>query len=478
MRVTELYEINRKQPSLEFLDVDTSKDIKLYLNAKAIRQLESDWGDHCEDLLKSFFNEVLEAAKLGKNSRGLELLSKLSEPNETHLGQSRGESNGRGLGPKKAREIWSSFKASKAVKTGVLEDLEDTVLLIDGISTDILSDIITNVIRGPLISFTQRMCEKYSIPMADQVDSGPVWNPKAKIWERDFVSLPMPNDEKLILIPKSIVRLNSGYDVSKYYRHYVLERLKDEELKSDSGLVTIIKGGKKRVYKTDVIAKYGSKEKEVSIAQTNNFPDILAKFKSENSDPTSALSHEQIADVQGTKKPDWAKLLDNVKKLTPGRKDAYKYEDAILDLMIALFHPALVDPDTQTPLHDGLKRVDITFTNYATSGFFWWLAKNYPSPYVIVECKNFGSEMGNPELDQIAMRMADRKGKFGIVFCRSIENRKRMTDRCKAIMHDDEKYIICLDDNDLTALVKEAAKIWPQAYEFPTLSKRFKELVF
>jgi len=270
MRVSEIYGINRNQPSLEFLDVDTSKDLKLYLNAKAIRQLESDWGDHCEDLLKSFFNEILQAARSGNNSRGLELLSKLSEPNETHLGLSKGESNGRGLGPKKAKEIWNSFKSSKAVKTGVLEDLEDTVLLIDGISTDILSDIITNVIRGPLITFTNRICEKYFIPMAEEVDSGPVWNPKAKQWERDFVSLPMPNDEKLILVPKSIVRLNSGYDVSKYYRHYILEKLKDEEIASDSGLVFTIKNGEKRVYKTDVIAKYGSKAKEVSIKQTDN----------------------------------------------------------------------------------------------------------------------------------------------------------------------------------------------------------------
>ena len=146
--------------------------------------------------------------------------------------------------------------------------------------------------------------------------------------------------------------------------------------------------------------------------------------------------------------------------------------------MIALFHPALVDPDTQTPLHDGLKRVDITFTNYATSGFFWWLTNNYPSPYVIVECKNFGSEMGNPEIDQIAMRLANRRGKFGIIFCRSIENKKRMSARCKAIMNDEDKYILCLDDDDLSSLVEEASVVWPQGYEFPTLMKRFKELIF
>jgi len=482
MRVSQFYNLSKTQPSLPFLDVDIRNDVKLFVNARAINNLNSEWGDHCQDLLQDFFAELLGAIKGGKNGRALDLLSHLKEPNETHLGLSKGESDGRGLGLEKAKQIWRSFRSSKAVKTGLLTDLEDTVLLIDGISVDILSDIITNIIRGPLISFTQTTCGEYGIPLAQDVVSGPVWNMRTKKWDNDYVSLPMPNDGKLLLVPKSIIRLDMDYNISTYYRHYVLEKLKEEEKEKNSNLVHILKTGKrkgeKKVYKTDLMAKYGEQEKAVSIEQTDRHPDILKKYKADNANPTPALSHRQIADAEGTEPPDWEKLLNAVLKLEPGKKQAYQYEDAIVDLMYALFYPVLVNPETQTPIHDGLKRVDITFTNYARSGFFEWLARHYQSPYVFIECKNFGSEIGNPEIDQIAMRLAKQRGQFGMIVCRKVENRAKMLKRCQGAAKDGHGYVLVLDDEDLQRLVMEAKVEFPGTYEFPTLQEKFKELVF
>ena len=380
MRVAEFYSLNLEQPSLPFLNVDIERDAKLFLSAKAIDNLDSEFGKHSNELLHDYFQQLLNSVKANKKSRALKLLSELREPNETHLGLSKGKSRGRGLGPQKASEIYSSFSKSKAVETGLLRDLEDTVLLIEGISTDILSDIITNVIRGPLITYTQKVCRQFDIPMAAEVSSGPVWNPKKHLWEVDFVELPVPNNEKLILVPKSIVRIDPDYDVSEYYRHYVLERLKSEELKKNTSLVNIIKTGKnrgkKKVYKTDLQAKYGTEAKSVSIEQTNNFPDVLTEYKKAKEIPTPALTHRQIADALDVEQPKWDELLESVMALSPGRPNAYKYEDAIRNLLTALFFPALVDPEVQSKLHNGMKRVDLTFTNYARSGFFNWLSRN------------------------------------------------------------------------------------------------------
>ena len=337
MRVSQFYSLNKTQPSLPFLDVDIRNDVRLFINARAINNLNSEWGDHCQDLLQDFFAELLGAIKGGKDGRALDLLSHLKEPNETHLGLSRGKSDGRGLGPEKANQIWRSFRSSNAVKTGLLTDLEDTVLLIDGISVDILSDIITNIIRGPLIGFTQTTCGEYGIPLAQNVVSGPVWNMHTKKWDNDYVSLPMPSDEKLLIVPKSIIRLDMDYNISTYYRHYVLEKLKEEEIEKNSSLVHILKTGKrkgeKKVYKSELMAKYGTQEKAVSIEQTDRHPGLLKKYKADNAHPTPALSHRQIADAGGTEPPDWEKLLEAVLKLKPGKKQAYQYEDAIVDLM-------------------------------------------------------------------------------------------------------------------------------------------------
>ena len=355
-------------------------------------------------------------------------------------------------------------------------------MLIDGISVDILSDIITNIIRGPLIGFTQRICNEYSIRMEEEVESGPVWSLQNKSWENDFTELPVAQGNKLILVPKSIVRLNADYNVSTYYRHYILERLKEEEKERNSSLVEIIKSGKnkgqKKVYKKDLMDKYGKQHKAVSIEQTNRFPDVLKKYKEDHSDPTPALNHRQIADAEGTEPPDWQALLSAVTKLEPGKQNAYKYEDAIVALMNAIFYPVLVDPETQTPLHDGLKRVDITYTNNAFSGFFEWLDRRFKAPYVFFECKNFGSEIGNPEIDQLAMRFSKQRGTFGILVCRKIEDREKMVKRCQAVAKDQHGFIICLDDDDLVQLVDEVKVAFPQMHEFPMLRSMFKPLVF
>ena len=480
MKVSEYYGLGRGQAGLKFLDVDIKKDLKLFLNAKAIRSIGTPWSDHCEELLSTFFNEVLQSIRSGDDQTALGLLSVLKEPNETHLGLSKGESDGRGLGPKKAREIWAAMKRSKAVKSGLLTDLEDTVLLIDGVSVDIVSDIITNIIRGPLITYTQETCADFGIPLVKDISSGPVWNPKTMTWEVDYVDLPAPNNEKLLLVPKEIVRITSDYDVDAYYRHFVLEKLQAVEIEENTSLVHVLKSkknkGRKRVYKTDLMAKYGTEKKAVVIEQTDNYPELFEQYKAANSEPSPVLTHRQIADAQDGPPPDWDKLLNDVLELEPGKKDAYKYEEAIQALIEALFYPSLVQPSTQTPIHDGLKRVDIDFKNHAREGFFEWVGRHYSAPYVFVECKNFGSEIGNPEIDQIAMRMSDNRGRFGILVCRGVDDEDRMFQRCKAAAVDGHAFIVTLQDKDLVELV-EAAKNTFTANTYELLDRQFKALV-
>jgi hypothetical protein len=149
LRVSEHFNLGLKQPSLSFVDVDTSGDVRLFISPRALRLLPSAWGDECVALIQSFFNQVLHAIKAGDDSRAIRLLEVLKEPNETHLGLSKGGSRGRGLGSGSARDVWHALTESAAAKSGLLTDLEDTVLMIEGISVDIVSDVVTNIIRGP-----------------------------------------------------------------------------------------------------------------------------------------------------------------------------------------------------------------------------------------------------------------------------------------------------------------------------------------
>src|SRR3954462_6185344 len=92
MRLSSYYRLGRTQGTLDFVDVDTSTDSPVFIDPKAIRLQKGEWASECEAFLKSFFTEVLDAIRAGRTNRVRELLSELGEPNETHLGFSKGRS--------------------------------------------------------------------------------------------------------------------------------------------------------------------------------------------------------------------------------------------------------------------------------------------------------------------------------------------------------------------------------------------------
>lgn len=70
-----------------------------------------------------------------------------------------------------------------------------------------------------------------------------------------------------------------------------------------------------------------------------------------------------------------------------------------------IFENDLIHPQKEFEIHEGRKRIDILYTNTERKGsFFSDLAaiKQIPSAYIMVECKNYSSEIKNPELDQMA----------------------------------------------------------------------------
>src|SRR6266487_5557811 len=132
MHVTDLYGLDRTQGTVDFVDVDTSTDNAIFIDPRAIRLQDGYLENQCVALLVSFFTEVLDAIREGRPGRVRELMRALGEPNETHLGYSRGRSRGRGLTGKRNEEIADAISSSKAAATGLLEDLEDTALLVPG----------------------------------------------------------------------------------------------------------------------------------------------------------------------------------------------------------------------------------------------------------------------------------------------------------------------------------------------------------
>lgn len=474
MRVSSAYRIGLTQPSLDFVDVDLDTDTPVFVAPRALLLLETEWARHCVSLIQNFFSVVLDAIRDGHHVRARFLLRQLREPNETRLGFSKGRPQGRALGPASARGVWDALSRSEAVRTGLLEDLEDTILMVEGIGPDIVSDIATNIIRQPLIQYTQRMCEYYGIEARPGVDSGPLWNPATRSWESEFTSLPLLGSQKLILVPKSIVRLRMEFDAGEYYRNYILTYLQRLELSANTELVHLLKSGQPRVYKKDVAEKYG-KGKSAAIRITLDHPQILDSYRAhKRANTRPPLDHLTLAEATGAAAPNWDELLAAVVTTPPGNEHADRYHRAVEALLSALFHPALVDPHRESPLHGGRKRIDITYTNMASAGFFWWLREHYPAAHVFVECKNYSSDPSNAAVDQLAGRFSPSRGLFGLLVSRDVRDKPRLIQRCRDTANDGRGFIIPLDDTDLAELVESVRR---GGIGFRELKDRFDKLI-
>ena len=142
-----------------------------------------------------------------------------------------------------------------------------------------------------------------------------------------------------------------------------------------------------------------------------------------------------------------------------------------------MFYPSLCKPIKQHNIHDGRKRIDITYTNEARNGFFNWLAMHFSSAFIFVECKNYGKEIGNPELDQLSGRFSPSRGQIGVLVCRSVENAARVTRGCIDTAKDHRGFILVLTDADIEALVLEVKSQAHRRHDYSLLNIKFMKLV-
>jgi hypothetical protein len=280
VRVSEYFNLGKTQPYLDFVDIRLDTDIEVFVDPTALKSLKSKWGQECSSLVQHYFEAVLRKIAAGDDEAAQLLVSSLRERNEFHLGYSAGKSQGHGFGSKSAESVWGALSKSQAAKSGLLKDLEDTCLLIEGIGRDMISDAVCNIIRGPLIRYTQDMCRYYGIPLTPGVASGPVWNPRNESWESALVDLPMTDEGKVILVPKLMVRHRLSYEYNEYYTHYLLPEMQYAELAAGTGLVELLQDGRQRVTKKALREKYGS-DKLAVLKQTLKHPHVLDEYREE-----------------------------------------------------------------------------------------------------------------------------------------------------------------------------------------------------
>jgi hypothetical protein len=434
VKFSQHFNIGKSQSQLDFVNIDLNADTQLYLDPYALTTRQDEWSQECHDLLISFFAAVLDAVRAGNRRRGEQLLSRLGEPEETRLGVSKGHSRGRGIGAEQAGALFDAMTRSAAARTGMLEDLNDFALFVPGIGRDKISDMTTNIIRGPLIRYTQRQCKLHDVPM-QSVASGFFWDGDTDEWRQRYAELPVCDTGRILLVPKFAVRYQVGVDAGAYRRDFVLEFLREEHVRADDSLVTAIKNNKgvvvrKEVYKKTVDAHY-PKTKDFLAEFSKLHPEIIAKYRK-----ALGLAGSKIPDIADEPEGEvgLAKYLAaELSTIASGAADADKYHKLMVGVISFLFFPNLINPQKETPINEGRKRIDITYTNGKVDGFFQRLAydQHIKANVIHVECKNYTSDIANPEFDQLLARFDANRGRLGILLFRQAIDRDLVDRRCR-----------------------------------------------
>jgi hypothetical protein len=446
--------LDYSQAELDFVDIELTQDQALFVDPYALQVRADRWSVDCTQSIRVYFQKLIDAIRVGDDALALRLLSSLHEPRETRLGLSRAHFRGNAIGADLAREVLAALKASRAVQTGFLRDLSDAELFIPGIGHDRISDLTTGLIRRQLIEYTQQQCGFHGIALVGSVASGPIWDVELEEWTGEHVALPVADGEKILLVPKMAVRWSTLLTPADYYNNFVLNFLQARELEHPAlGLIKTLKDGRRSVTKKGLKAHFPySKEFLLQFSEQN--PRVLEEYKrlKAQSEPTLTGDASETFDERAFA----GAMIRNLEAIPTGGETATQYHRFMKGALEFLFYPGLSQPRIEAEINEGRKRIDILFLNTDRSGFFHRFPNvtRRPATEIIVECKNYSRDLGNPEVDQIAGRFADHRGWLGLLICRRNEAPEQLLARCRDTARERRGYILPLDDVAIIAMLR------------------------
>ncbi len=288
---------------------------------------------------------------------------------------------------------------------------------------------------------------------------------RQEVWVYSEEDLLIIDEREIILVPKFIVSPMSDYTASKYNWHFIIEQERNFHLRRRSALVKYkkLRNGKdkywlpkKDVYnkiREDIQSGQYKSTKEYIREYTQRYPELFNEFLNQSCNNIKTLSNQEILKVISD--IDVEEIIDNLinrlAHIPTGRADATAYHHFVKSLLEIIFYPHLVNPIIEQEIHEGRKRIDIVMENIAKQGFFHKLhdISRIFCPYIFIECKNYGKDVSNPEIDQLSGRFGSSRGQFGLLLCRAFENEQTFLQRCRDTYKDNRGLIIYLTDEDV-----------------------------
>ncbi|MFP1773968.1 hypothetical protein ACLECU_14725 [Lonsdalea quercina] len=468
MKFSEAFNIQFQQENLDFIDVPLDTDLQFFIDPTSIRALKSSWGSDLERLVQDYFSDILASIRNEDIKKAGILLSSLRESNSFHLGYSSKRSSGKALGKKTAELILESLKKSQAAQSGLLHDLEDTALTIDGIASDRISDSVCNILKLPFIEYTQKICEFYNVDMSE-VSGVRLWDPISNRWSKKTFKLPVYNGEEVILIPKILAREKISYSHSKFYRKYIIPEIRNEHLKAGTALVTLLRG-KQQVTAKRIIEEFGQ-SKEFIERQIVKYPDAIKQYKEELLlSPPSPLSHKRLNDSEDSVIKPLSSEVKNL-KFSIKNNDQELYVESLKKIILTIFYPSLFYP---LLIKGDFYDYSFTMLNESRSGFFFdFSVFEIPADKVLINIVMSSISINEGYLKYLISEMNHINTSVCLLACCEATN-ELMEDKILELAKKEGKYIFIMNSDSIDGIIEEYLKIGEQ--HFSVLRDKFKKL--
>lgn len=244
VKFTEYFHIPLKQEEIDFWDIYVNDDIQKFLDPGRLLKYNDELSIRMREHVVDYFSRFLQCVRIGDEVNGIRMMEYLTEPKEIHFGYAMNGYQGNAVGKIKGKLIYERFKQSKAVQTGMLQDLEESALLVKGIDRDIISDMTAMICKADLIAFTQEQCRKYNVSM-EMCCIGKTWM-GADRWIDIEAELPTYDKKPIILVPKKIVNNILLMNSRDFYRNELLSSAQEDIMRADQSMVRILKNGNKK----------------------------------------------------------------------------------------------------------------------------------------------------------------------------------------------------------------------------------------
>lgn len=420
-RLNDYHGILLSQAKVDFAIPFLDEDIPLYVDPFRLWQSPSFQDNGLHVLFKNAFNNLGRMYVEGQHTKTVDILKRISECNEVGLGNSKTRC-GRRIGNGLAKDILSLYETIPAINKYGLEHPEIIQLLVNGISKDRISDIVTNMLGSFLIDYTIQECRQYGIP-TEKCDVEYL-DVKSMEMKEENCELPInPNTKQVLwLVPKRWLRKSLWLNDDDYLNNYLvslIEALKRQE-------IDIVTYNRKNY---DVLMDY-IKAKERTADDCKNDP-----------------LFGQIPVTSAKRK------LSAIKKLPTGKEDNAdkKYESEVCPLLASILYPHLDFAQAQSRTESGTQIRDLVFYNNTSYEFLSEMKEMYGSRQLVVELKNV-EEVTKEHINQLNRYLNPVFGSFGIILTRN-RPQKSVMQHTIDLWSGQRKCILIMDDSDLELMV-------------------------